>query len=58
LASLALRDGWCVWVKLYTPAGLIFSKSRVRGYGRLGKDPIEHRQLRELFANKIGQLSD
>src|SRR3954471_14143829 len=32
---LALRISWRVWVKLYTPAGLlIFSKSRDHSYGR------------------------
>src|SRR4051812_13892463 len=35
--NLALRIGWYVWVKLCIPAGLlIFSKSRVHGYGQLG----------------------
>src|SRR3954469_8267378 len=43
---LALRIGWYVWVKLCTPAGLIiFSKSRVHGYGRLGNGFCDHREL-------------
>ena len=37
---MALRVGWHVWAKLYTPAGLNLSESRVRGYGLLPEKVI------------------
>ena len=40
--------GYKVFSVLYTPAGLIFSKSRVRGYGRLGSGFRDHRELELL----------
>jgi hypothetical protein len=50
---VALRDGRRVWVKLYTPAGLNLSESRVRGYGRLGNRFCDHRQ--EELIVKLGK---
>ena len=44
--SLASRGERCVWTNFGAPLqGLIFSKSRVRGYGRLGAQFLDHRQL-------------